>query len=71
MTQETEKNPKYEDMLAELKEIAHKLDEPETTIEEAVSLHKRGLELIKLCEEILEKAELTITEINHPGEQSK
>lgn len=59
----------YESMIAELKSIAKQLDDPETSIEEAVKLHQRGLLLIKKCEEFLQKAELTITEIQEP-EQS-
>ncbi|MDO5846920.1 MAG: exodeoxyribonuclease VII small subunit [Methanocorpusculum sp.] len=53
----------YEDMIAELREIARKLDDPATPVEEAVKLHTRGMELIEKCETFLEKAELTITEV--------
>ena len=53
----------YEDMIAELREIARKLDDPATPVEEAVKLHTRGMELIEKCEMFLEKAELTITEV--------
>lgn len=57
-------NPEtYESMIAELREIAKKLDNPETSIEEAVKLHQRGVFLIQNCEEFLHKAELTITEV--------
>lgn len=50
-------------MIAELKAIAKQLDDPETPIEEAVRLHQRGFALIRSCEEFLQKAELTITEV--------
>ncbi|HJJ29293.1 MAG TPA: exodeoxyribonuclease VII small subunit [Methanocorpusculum sp.] len=53
----------YEEMMMELKQIAKQLDNPNTSVEEAVVLHKRGMELIQICEEILQKAELTITEV--------
>ncbi|MDR0439156.1 MAG: exodeoxyribonuclease VII small subunit [Methanocalculaceae archaeon] len=53
----------YELMISELKEIAKQLDDPETPLEEMMRLHQRGLALIRSCEEFLQKAELTITEI--------
>jgi len=71
MTENTEKTENYEEMMNELKEIARKLDDAETTVEEAVILHARGMELIKKCEEFLDKAELTINEVHHSAEQSE
>lgn len=53
----------YEEMITELKMIAKQLDNPATSVEDAVKLHQRGMELVKLCEEFLRKAELTITEV--------
>ena len=57
-------------MITELREVAIKLDDPATSVEDAVKLHARGMELIGKCETFLEKAELTITEVNH-SEQSE
>ncbi len=65
-----EKEPTYEEMITELREVARKLDNPTTSVEDAVKLHARGMELIKNCEAFLEKAELTITEVHH-SEQSE
>lgn len=53
----------YESMIAELREIARKLDDSNTSVEDAVKLHTRGMELIAKCEAFLAKAELTITEV--------
>ncbi len=60
---ETPQTQTYESMIAELKAIAKQLDDPETSIEEAVRLHQHGLVLIQKCEEFLQKAELSITEV--------
>ncbi|HJJ42507.1 MAG TPA: exodeoxyribonuclease VII small subunit [Methanocorpusculum sp.] len=65
--EEKEKELSYEEMITELKEIAKKLDNPDTNVEDAVKLHKRGMELIAKCEAFLAQAELTITEL-HPQE---
>lgn len=70
MTEE-EPNQNYEQMMNELKEIARKLDDTNTSVEDAVKLHTRGMELIKKCEEFLDKAELTINEVHHSAEQSE
>jgi exodeoxyribonuclease VII small subunit len=60
---EIPKDQTYESMITEVKTIAKQLDNPETPIEEVVRLHQRGLALIRSCEEFLQKAELTITEV--------
>lgn len=61
----TETNePNYEEMITELREIARKLDDANTSVEDAVKLHTRGMELIAKCEVFLAKAELTITEVH-------
>ncbi|HJJ30655.1 MAG TPA: exodeoxyribonuclease VII small subunit [Methanocorpusculum sp.] len=72
MSKSEEKTPKeedYESMISELREIARKLDDPQTSVEDAVKLHARGMELIGKCEAFLAKAELTITEV-HQSEPS-
>ena len=65
---EIPENQTYESMITELRAIAKQLDDPETSIEEAVKLHQRGLILIQRCEEFLQKAELTITEVPVPAD---
>jgi len=63
-----ETEPTYEEMIAELREIAKQLDDPNTPIEDAVKLHQRGMTLIQKCETFLQKAELTITEVPQSSE---
>jgi exodeoxyribonuclease VII small subunit len=53
----------YEQMMAELREIVRKIDDPVTSLDESIALYDQGMALIKACEEILNKAELKITEI--------
>lgn len=59
--------PNYEEMISELRDIARKLDDANTSVEDAVKLHTRGMELIAKCEAFLAKAELTITEVHKAG----
>lgn len=53
----------YEEMVTRLREIARKLEDPDTPLDESVRLYKDGIELIRICEEFLTKAELRILEI--------
>ena len=62
--------PNYEEMITELRDIARKLDDAQTSVEDAVKLHARGMELIAKCEAFLAKAELTITEVHWETESA-
>ncbi len=48
---------KFEAMLAELQAVVDKLEEGKAGLDEALSLYERGTELVRLCNEKLEKAE--------------
>ncbi len=53
----------YEEMVTRLREIARKLEDPDTPLDESVRLYKDGIDLIKRCEQYLTQAELRILEI--------
>ncbi len=53
----------YEQMMMELRDIVRKIDDPATSLDESIVLYDQGMALIKACEEILNKAELKITEL--------
>jgi exodeoxyribonuclease VII small subunit len=53
----------YEQMMAELRDIVRKIDDPATSLDESIALYDQGMALIKACEEILNTAELKITEL--------
>lgn len=54
---------KYEDLIAELKEIVRRIEDGGTSLDESITLYERGAFLIKECEKMLETAELKITEL--------
>ena len=62
--------PNYEEMITELRDIARKLDDANTSVEDAVKLHARGMALIAKCEAFPAKAELTITEVHKTQESA-
>ncbi len=70
---ESEREPElnYEERITELREIAKKLDDSTTSVEDAVKLHARGMDLVARCEAFLAKAELTITEVSQENPETK
>ncbi len=55
---------KYEELIDELKEIVHQIEDEKTTLEESIDLYERGTALIKLCEKRLTEAELRISQLS-------
>ncbi|MBR1368633.1 exonuclease VII small subunit [Methanocalculus chunghsingensis] len=53
----------YEEMVKRLREIARKLEDPDTPLDESIRLYKDGIDLINRCESFLSQAELRILEI--------
>lgn len=56
----------FEQATARLEEIVDKLDNPETGLEEMISLVEEGLALISSGKELLHKAELRIRALENP-----
>ncbi len=58
-----EKTQTFEDSMAELEVIVKQLETGEVPLEEALVQFQKGIELSKLCQETLTKAEDTLTKI--------
>ncbi len=54
---------RYEEMLAELREIVRKIEDGDTGLDESIALYERGSLLVKQCEDLLTTAELKLTEL--------
>ncbi|MBI9042954.1 MAG: exodeoxyribonuclease VII small subunit [Anaerolineaceae bacterium] len=59
-TQKDTKDLSYEEAFEELNAIVAKLEEDESTLEEAMAFYERGQALQQRCAELLEKAELKL-----------
>ncbi len=55
---------KYEELVAELKDIVRRIEEGDLSLEESIALYERGIDLIGECEKILETAEMRISRLN-------
>lgn len=53
----------YEELLKELKSIVQKIEDDETSLDESIALYERGALLVKRCEEMLETAEMKISQL--------
>ena len=62
-TQQTEREPSFEQALAQLRETVQTLEEGNVSLEEATRLLARGAELAKTCNDLLAKAELQVSQI--------
>jgi exodeoxyribonuclease VII small subunit len=54
---------KFEELLADLREIVRKMEDPDTGLDESITLYEEGAVLVKQCEEVLANAEMKITEL--------
>lgn len=54
----------FEDALIQLESIVEQLESQEITLEDSVKLYEQGMELSKLCNQVLHQAELKIQQVN-------
>ena len=59
----TEREPSFEEALAQLRETVQTLEEGNVSLDEATRLLARGAELAKTCNDLLAKAELQVSRI--------
>lgn len=59
----TKKKMTFEEAMTELESIVRNLEQGEVPLEEALSQFQAGIELSKICQDTLTKAEKTLTKI--------
>lgn len=57
------KDQKFEQLLLRLEEISSLLESDDVGLEDSIKLYEEGIELSRKCYNILEKAELKVTEL--------
>ncbi|MFV0424708.1 MAG: exodeoxyribonuclease VII small subunit [Bacilli bacterium] len=63
---------KFEESMESLKEVVSKLEREDISLDEAIELYKKGIELSKECREKLESAEkLVKTVIDENGNEGE
>jgi exodeoxyribonuclease VII small subunit len=61
----------FEQALKKLTDIVTKIESGQISLEQSLAQYEEGMELIKRCREILEKAEKKIEEISKEKEKQK
>jgi len=54
---------KYEELIADLKEIVRKIEDTDTSLDDMITLYEQGAVIIKQCEERLSDAEVKISRL--------
>lgn len=63
------KEPSFEEIFIKLEKTVQKLDAGGLTLEESLSLYEEGIRLAKLCDELLDSAQLRIKNIKDTFEE--
>ena len=58
--------PPFEEAFRQLDETLRALERGGLSLEEAVSLYERGLQLVRYCNELLDRAELRVSQLAVP-----
>jgi exodeoxyribonuclease VII small subunit len=61
----------FEEAFNELEQTVQKLEEGELTLEKAIALFERGVQLVQLCNEQLDQAELKVRQLLPSGLESE
>ena len=70
MNGKTEQTPDFEQALAELEGLVEKLEGGELTLDESLAHFKRGVELTRQCQDVLDKAQLAVDRLVNPDDES-
>ena len=63
MSKKTEAGPNFEETLAELEKLVKNLEEGELSLDESLSGFKRGIELTRQCQSVLDNAQQTVEQL--------
>lgn len=65
-----EKNPDFEHALTELESLVTRLENGELTLDESLKQFKRGVELTRRCQKILDQAQQVVEKLSNPEDES-
>ena len=63
----TEEERPIEEAFAELEDLAGRLEDPQTSLEDSFLLYKKGMELLKYCSDRLDTVEKKMLQLNEDG----
>ena len=69
MSKKTEAGPDFEKTLAELEKLVANLEEGELSLDESLSGFKRGIELTRRCQTVLDNAQQAVEQLINPEDE--
>jgi exodeoxyribonuclease VII small subunit len=70
MNEKKEKLPDFEKSLEELETLVGQLESGDLSLDDSLKQFKRGVELTRHCQEVLEKAQQTVEKLVDPDDES-
>ena len=70
MTEKTDKLPDFESALAELESLVESLESGELDLDQSLDQFKRGIELTRHCQNVLDKAQQSVQQLLDPDDES-
>ena len=70
MNDKQEKLPDFEKSLEELEQLVEKLESGDLSLDESLKQFRRGVELTRHCQGVLEKAQQTVEQLLDPADES-
>ena len=66
-SEQTSQEETLEEVFAQLDDLAEKLEDKETSLEDSFNLYKQGLEILKFCSDKLDTVEKKMLQMNEDG----
>ena len=70
MNDKTEQTPDFEKALTELESLVEKLEGGDLSLDESLAHFKRGVELTRQCQGVLDRAQLAVERLVNPDDES-
>jgi len=68
MSKTTDKEADFEETLAELEKLVAKLEDGDLSLDESLAEFKRGIDLTRQCQTVLDQAQQTVDELTKPDD---
>ena len=66
-SEQTSQEETLEEVFAQLDDLAEKLEDKETSLDDSFNLYKQGMELLKFCSDKLDTVEKKMLQMNEDG----
>lgn len=70
MSEKTDKTPDFEQALEELETLVSKLESGELSLDQSLAEFKRGVELTRHCQSVLDNARQTVEQLLNADDES-